>query len=94
MIGEAVGDFGRRVGTGPEAALCLAFGRTEWSLGIAPENRRERPLVALFGADLVERGGKAVPVRRLLRSRLAVASEGVVFAFDAGQFGAGGGEGA
>ena len=76
---------------GPETAIIAIGSRAQRRFRIAPQNRGKRAFVARGNADLVQRGGASFAGLGAFQTRVAVAHQSGMLAFDPGQFGARGG---
>ena len=79
-----------RFRAGPEPAVLAGPGSAQRRFGVAAEHRRQRTLIAGRGAQPVDGKRQSVLRLRLLRAGFAVALQGGIFAFAAGQLGPGG----
>ncbi|EHJ60788.1 hypothetical protein NSU_2170 [Novosphingobium pentaromativorans US6-1] len=91
MRGKALGHWRGRLGAGPEAAIG-ALDLAQRRLGVAAQHGGQRAFVARRGTHRVDCDGQAMCGLGALGPGLAVANEGAVFAFDAGEVGTRAGE--
>ena len=91
MGGEAARNRLGGLGAGPEPAIGVGRRRAERGLGIAPQHRGERALIARRGADCIERDGSGL-VGGLPGAGIAIADQRLPFALHPGQFGLGRGQ--